>query len=293
MAEQPGKRPRATPAEDHAKEEYRVRKPARPKSGSTRVLQTPAARPKRDDPSVDASDETPPARPKKKKRRKRRSDAGPSIVSAMWYPLTGMGPAVLSAYAALLWMAMNVGFGIVQMIALLLISAAVGVLFLEIANFTLENIPAGPRFFEVSWESFSVGMFAMVAVLISRLPHMIGTYAMRSAGTVSPQLELLLIAAGLYYLPMAIVALADLESESALNPLIVFRGIARMPGAYFGLVTLAAVGLLTPTLLMLILPVPALVRDLLTPLLILYVAAALIRAIALVYGGRGVSLAAE
>lgn len=290
MPDRPKKRRPAVPADKEAGEGYGLHKPdaGRPEPEVTGLLQTPAKRPRRERASGESKGGPPPVRKKKKRRP---VDGGPSLVSAIWYPLTGSGPAVLPAYAALLWMTGYIVFPIVQLIAALVVLAAVGVLFLEIANFTLEDIPSGPRFFEVSWESFSVGMFAMVAVLISRLPHVIGTWAMQSAGMVSPGVELLLIALGLYYLPMAIVALADLESESALNPLVVFRGIARMPGAYFGLVTVATVALLVPTLLMLVLPIPALVRDLLTPLLMLYVAAALIRAIALVYRHRGLSLA--
>lgn len=230
---------------------------------------------------------------KKKRRRKRRRDSGPPLVSALSYPLLGMGPVVLACYAVLLWMVVNIGFPIAQMIAVLLISAAVGLMFLEIASFTLEGIPSAVRFFELSWESFSVGMFAMVAVLISRLPHLIGVYAMHTTGLASPVMELLLIALGMYYLPMAIIVLADAESERGLNPLLVVRGIAQMPGAYLGLVTLAAAAYLAPALLMHVFQAHPLVRDLLTPLLMLYVAAVLIRAVALLYRRRGVRLAAE
>jgi hypothetical protein len=229
---------------------------------------------------------------RKKRRRKRTEKSGPPLISAVWYPLQGMGPLVLAAYSILLWMTSNVGFPLVQMIVVLLVCAAVGLLFLEIANFTLEGIPSGLRFFEIGWESFSVGMYAMFAVLISRLPHLVGLYVMQSTGSYSPAGELLLIAVGMYYLPMAIVALADTESDRGLNPVVVFRGIGRMAGAYFGLVTLAVAALLVPTLLMSILQTHPLIVDLATPLLMLYIGAALVRAIALVYRRRGVNLSA-
>ena len=288
MSDQPHKSRRPAPAgpePDHSE------RPVRPRRSPARAGASASSEATGDETRAAAI--SPPHVVRRKKRRRPRTEkSGPPLISALWYPLQGMGPLVLAAYSILLWMTSNVGFPLVQMIAVLLVCAAVGLLFLEIANFTLEGIPSGLRFFEIGWESISVGMYAMVAVLISRLPHVIGVYAMQSAGSHSPVLELLLIAAGMYYLPMAIMALADTESERGLNPIVVFRGIGRMAGPYFGLVTLAVAAFLIPAVLMWILQAHPLVIALVTPLLMLYIGAALVRAIALVYRRRAVNLSA-
>ncbi len=87
----------------------------------------------------------------------------------------------------------------------------------------------------------------------------------------------------MYYLPMAFILLADLESERALNPLLAWRGIVSMPGPYLGLVTLAVVAFLIPSIGLLLTPLPRILIRLPQLYLLFYVTVALLRAIGIVY----------
>ncbi len=219
---------------------------------------------------------------KKKKSKHRRGThaAGEPLLSAIWYPVTGGGILVLLLYSVLLWAAPLVPIGIIAQLLYMVVLAYVGLLFLETANFTLEGIPQPPRLPDLSWENFSAGVTALIAVLIAMLPSLVAPVVWSEP---NPVAKLLLLAAGMYYLPMAFIILADLESEWALNPLLVWRGIAGMLGPYLGLVTLAAAGYVILSIGLLLTPVPRLLIGLPERFLLLYVTVALLRAIGIVY----------
>lgn len=213
-----------------------------------------------------------------------------TLLSSMWYPLTGQGALVLPAYAALLCLATSGLIPFVGMIVSLVVGAYVSLLFLETANFTLERVPSGPRFPGLDWNSFSAGMMGLIATLIARLPHLIGTILMRRAEVSLPIVEQMLLAVGMVYIPMAFLALSDLESERGLNPLYVVRGIGRMPGPYFALVGLAGAAYFLPMLALILAGAPGWVQALVSSLLLLYVLVVLMRAMALVYRRRKINL---
>ena len=243
--------------------------------------------------------EGPSGQPKRRKSRKSRRSrpdevSARSLISALWYPATGGGIFVILLYALLLVGSSFLIFPILGFVVHLVLAAYVGLLFLETAAFTLAGMHQGPRLPELSWGNFTAGMYALVAVLIARIPVFVGHRVVAnrldlSEGT-QTLIELLLTVAGLYYLPMAFLALAELESEEAWNPLVVLRGIGRMPLRYLAQVTAAGGVLIGLTGAVHWLPVPGLVRTLLGNLILLYVVVALMRAVALTFRRAGISL---
>lgn len=220
----------------------------------------------------------------KKRKKKRRRGPGLSIAEALLYPLKGNGPLVLGLYGILLWIVPFIPLMVFQAIAALLVAAFVGLLFLETANFTLEGIEHPPRFPDFSLEMFGAGMMALVAIMIGMIPSYVGGYL----GLLGiPIARLLLMAATMYYVPMAFVVLADRENEAALNPLLVLRQITRMPFSYLSLVTAAALLYVVPSLGLMFAPVPELVGLFAQPFLLLYSVTALMRAVGRVYLARG------
>jgi len=233
-------------------------------------------------------EETPiPVGRKTRMRRKktRPADKPAPLISAVWYPLTGSGAMVIGLYAALLVFAPLIPVPLIGPIVMFFVLAYVGLLFLETASFTLANIPTGPQLPGFTWGNLEAGTYSLVAILISHLPRLVGGYFFELSSLDS----LLLTLAGLYYVPMAFLAIAELENEWALNPLLVLRGIVRMPGTYFGLVTLAGATFFGLTFLLVLLDMP-LLQDLGGRFGLIFLTVALMRAVALVYVHRGLSL---
>ena len=85
--------------------------------------------------------------------------------------------------------------------------------------------------------------------------------------------------------------LAEIESESALNPIVVIRGIVRMCAAYFGLVTLAAATLIAFSMTMALSRLHPLVLELAHNFVLLHIVVSLMRAVTLAYCPRGITLA--
>lgn len=209
------------------------------------------------------------------------------LISAVWYPLTGSGAIVIGLYAVLLVFAPLIPIPLIGPIVMFVVLAYVGLLFLETASFTLSNIPTGPQLPGFTWGNLEAGTYSLVAILIAHLPRLVGGYFVELN-----RLDVLLLTlAGLYYLPMAFLAIAELENEWALNPFLVIRGIVRMPGAYIALVTLAGALFFGLTYLLMLIDVPFL-QDLGARLGLIYVTVALMRAVSLVYVHRGLSLEA-
>lgn len=220
----------------------------------------------------------------KKPRRRKRSAKVPPLASALWYPLTGAGTFVLALYAVLLSLAKGA-----LMIPLggwlfaLVVEAYVGLLFLETAAFTLARVRQGPRLPGLSFSNIATGLFALVAMMIAGAPLLIKQLTMGTTGVLSPPIDVALFVVALCYTPMAFLALAVMESEWALNPLVVFRGIVRMPVIYFSLVGLAAVGFLVPAVAVFKTGIHPLLADLAWTYLLIYVVVALMRAVTLAY----------
>jgi len=203
------------------------------------------------------------------------------LVSAVWFPFTDRGWKVLLVYSLLLWAAVLLPLvgAIIAFIAMVLHS----VLLLETANYTLEGIPGGPRFPDLlSWDTISAGLMGLVAFMIAGLPLLIGTVISLKFGAVPAALQTVLVSVALFYLPMAFVALAEQQSERALNPLLVFRGIKQFPVPYVTLCGTAAAAFLLPQLVLMLLGLPVFFQLYVFSFAWLYVSIGLIRAMALV-----------
>lgn len=220
---------------------------------------------------------------------------GDTLVSAMWYPLSGQGIRVLGLYTLLFWLVPNVPIPGVREILLLAIYGYVGLLFLESAKFALDRIPLGPRLPDLNLEDIQTGLYALIVVLISGVPYFLTLSPIVSALISTPMSRLLLMIAGvfcsLFYIPMGFLVLADLENESALNPLVVFRGIGKMIGPYFGLFSLAAVSYVIPLFVMMRSDIHWVLVGLIRSFLLIYLFIALMRAVAIVFRDRGIDLA--
>jgi hypothetical protein len=203
------------------------------------------------------------------------------LLSAAWFPLTGSGWKVLLLYSGLLWAATLlplVGAGIAFIVMVLH-----SVLLLETANYTLEGIPGGPRFPDVlSWDTISAGLMGLVAFMIAGLPLLIGAAITFKLGGFPPALQIVLVSVALFYLPMAFLALAEQQNERALNPLLVFRGIKKLPVPYVALCGVATSAFLFPQFALMFLGPPPAAQMFLFSFAWLYVSIALIRAVALV-----------
>ena len=195
---------------------------------------------------------------------------------------------VLMLYAFLLAVAPLIPF--VGPLVTLVVVAYIGLLFLETASFTLSGTPQGPRLPGFSTDNVTAGLFSLAAVLISQIPRFVGLWIVGGTGEVAPIVVSLLTMMGFYYVPMAFVAIAVLENEWALNPILVIRGISRMPGAYLALVTVAGIAFVISALLIGLFSLPAPFVYLCVNLLLIYVTVALMRAVALVYCRRGLTL---
>jgi len=224
---------------------------------------------------------------KRRKKKRRRAPQSP-LISALWYPLTGTGSMVLMIYAFLLGTAPLIP--LLGPLIMLMVLAYIGLLFLETASFTVSDIQQGPRLPGFSTENLTAGFYSLVAVLISQIPRFVGQYLIGRTDEVSPIVVQLLTIAGFYYVPMAFLALAVLESERALNPILVIRGISRMPGPYLALVTLSGIAFIMLALPMGLFKLPIYVVYFGRKFVLIYVNVALIRAVALVYHRRGMTM---
>ncbi len=243
-----------------------------------------------EDASVGISSSAPPHATHKRRKTKRQRPPQTPPISALWYPLTGSGSMVLMLYAFLLGVAPLIPVPLLGPLVTLVVAAYIGLLFLETASFTVSGIPQGPRLPGLSFENVTAGVFSLAAVLISQIPRFVGGFFIGQTGDVSLIVILLLTMVGFYYVPMAFLALAVLENERALNPILVVRGISRMPGAYLALVTLAGVAFIVLSLLIRLLRLPVPVVYLGSNFVLIYVTVALMRAVALVYIRRGLKL---
>lgn len=129
-----------------------------------------------------------------------------------------------------------------------------------------------------------------MAVWIALAPRIVAGFIVDDAEGISPLVNLMLTMLGFYYVPMAFLALAEIESERALNPLLVVRGILRMPFIYFALVTLAGIAFVSLGMLLVVIPLPLVLVCLGYHFLLIYVTTALMRAVALVFYRRGLTL---
>lgn len=215
----------------------------------------------------------------------------PSIVSAIWYPFTGNGWRLIPILTLAVWLARLNPIPILDIILLLLVMSLVAVLLLETANYAIEEIPGGPQTPDwLSLRTIGIGMTGLVAFAISGIPLIVGLSMMSRIGEINPYIVMLLLATSLFYLPMAFLALAERQNESALNPLVVLDGIRRMLVPYLMVCGIAFVMFALPAMLFLVFGTYRIVRDLLLNFLLIYTGTALMRAVALLAKKHGVSL---
>lgn len=217
---------------------------------------------------------------------------GNSLISAMWYPLSGDRIRVLGLYTVLFWLCPFVP--IVRMIAVLVAGSYTGLLLLETIAFTMQRVESGPRLPEFGFDSLQSGMYALSVVVIAELPLFI--MGMMFAGSdLSPLVTVFLNFGGvvfaMYYVPMGLIAIAQIEDVSALNPLIVFHGIRKMWGMYLILVTTAILPFVTAYLLLNVLGFHWAFVALVCSFILIYSLVALMRAVAIVFRDRGIDLA--
>ena len=217
---------------------------------------------------------------------------GDSLVSALWYPLSGDRIRVLGLYTLLFWLCPYVP--VVRGIMVLIAGSYAGLMLLETVAFTMERIESGPQLPELGLDSLQSGMYALSVVVIAELPLFI--MGMMFAGSdLSPLSTVLLNLGGIvfimYYVPMGLIAIAQIEDVSALNPLVVFRGIRKMWGMYFLLVTTAVLPFVTANLLLNVLEVHWALVALISSFFLVYSLVALMRAVAIIFRDRGIDLA--
>ena len=92
----------------------------------------------------------------------------------------------------------------------------------------------------------------------------------------------------MFYVPMGLLAIADIEDVAALNPIIVFRGIGKMPGAYFGMVTAAVFSFAVPYMILSLSQVHWALLNLIACLLLITILVVLMRAVSIVFRNRGI-----
>jgi hypothetical protein len=212
----------------------------------------------------------------------------PPLVSAAWYPIQGGGWKVLVVYSLLLWAATILP--LVGAFIGLIVMVCHSVLLLETANYTLEGIPGGPQFPDLlSWDTISAGLMGLVIFMIAGLPLLAGVVVAVRLGVFPPALQIGLVSAALFYLPMAFLALAEEQNERALNPLLVFRGIKQLAVAYVVLCGLAAAVFLIPQYIVMLFGTPLAWQLLAFSICWLYVSVALMRAVALAGRKRGLT----
>jgi hypothetical protein len=217
---------------------------------------------------------------------------GDSVVSAMWYPLSGQRFRVLGLFTVLFWLCPFVPIG--RMIIVLIASSYAGLLLLETAAYTLDRNESGLRFPDISIDNLQSGMYALSVVVIAELPLII--MGMMIAGSDLSPLEKIFLNFGciffvMYYVPMGLIAVAQIEDVSALNPLVVFRGIGKIWRMYFILVTTTILPFVTAYLLLNLLGVHWAFVTLVCGFLLVYSLVALIRAVAIVFRDQGIDLA--
>ena len=217
---------------------------------------------------------------------------GDSMVSALWYPLSGHGFRVLGLFTALFWLSPFASFG--QTIVVLITGSYMGLLLLETIAFTMQRVEIGPRFPEFGFDSLQSGMYALSVVVIAELPlFLMGRIFAES--DLSPLITVFLNIGGIffvmYYVPMGLIAIAQIEDVSALNPLFVFRGIKKMGRIYFILVTTAVLSFAVPYLLLSVLGIHWILVALVCSFFLVYSLISLMRAVAIVFRDRGIQLA--
>ncbi|MCH7987997.1 MAG: hypothetical protein IID46_02470 [Planctomycetes bacterium] len=217
---------------------------------------------------------------------------GDSMVSALWYPLSGHGFRVLSLFTILFWLCPFVPF--LRMIIVLITGSYAGLLLLETVAFTMQRIEIGPRLPEFGFDSLQSGMYALSVVVIAELPLFI-VQMMFAGSDLSPLIMGFLTMGSIffvmYYVPMGLIAIAEIEDVSALNPLFVFRGIRKMGRIYFILVTTAVLSFAVPYLLLNVLGIHWILVALVCSFCLVYSLIALMRAVAIVFRDRGIQLA--
>lgn len=222
--------PQTGPAAENRPTRRRRKKPRRPpREEEERLLE--------DDPPLER--EPPP---------KREPPPIPPLISSVWYPLTGSGWWVVPFFGGLLGLMQLVPIPLIGSLMMMLVTLHVALLFLETANYTLEAIETGPRFPFLSLESLAAGMYGLTTVMIAGIPLIVGSVILNRLGVEHAVPRLLLLACSMLYVPMGFLALAELENEHALNPLIVFRGMRRMKGRYFVLVGIAVAAFVVPAI---------------------------------------------
>lgn len=225
--------------------------------------------------AVDATpDDEPP-------RKKRKPPPIPSLVSSLWFPLTGSGWWVVPALGFTMGLGQLVPIPIVDTLVKLLVTLHVALLFLETANYTLQAIETGPRMPLLGWESLPAGMYGLTTVMIALIPMGIGAAILKWLGVATAVPYLLLTACGMFYIPMGFLALAELENEHALNPLLVIRGILRMGSRYFALVSIAGAIYVLPAFAIMRIGMYPFFEVPLRAILLVYTTTAVMRAVAI------------
>lgn len=204
------------------------------------------------------------------------------LSSAFRFPLADGGWKVLSTYALLYWTALTLPLvgPVIGVIAMVLHA----VLLLETAENTGEGIPGGPEVPDLlNWDTISAGLTGMAVFAIAGSPLLLGLMVAQWLNLVVPVLQVAMTALAMFYLPAAFLALTDLQSERALNPVLVFRAIRKSGRTYAGLCGVAAAGFLVPqlVLLVLVLGTPPILHQLVFSCGWVYVSTALLRAVAL------------
>jgi hypothetical protein len=216
---------------------------------------------------------------------------GNSVISAMWYPLSGHRFRVLGLFTILFWLCSFAPF--LRMTIVLITGSYAGLLLLETVAFTMQRIEIGPRLPEFGFDSLQSGMYALSVVMIAELPLFI-VQMMFAGSDLSPLIMGFLtmgsIFFAMYYVPMGLIAIAEIEDVSALKPLFVFRGIKKMGGMYFILVTTAVLSFAVPYLLLNLLEVHWILLALVCSFCLIYSLVALMRAVAIIFRDRGIQL---
>ena len=217
-----------------------------------------------------------------------------SLISAVWFPFTGSGMKLLPPYIVMLWVGAIFPIPFVGALIGMFVLVYLSVLLLETSNYTLEGIPLGPQVPEwMSWDTISVGLMGLIVFLTAGLPMVIGSAVMSRMPAQVPWVVITLMSAGFFYIPMGFLALAGIEDEKALNPLCVFRGMRKMLLPYLVLCGIAAAVFLIPLYLLLMFEPPVFVLKSACVALLVSVSASLMRAVALVARGKGLTFEDE
>ncbi|HUG89457.1 MAG TPA: hypothetical protein VML55_01400, partial [Planctomycetaceae bacterium] len=232
------------------------------------------------------------ARPRRRKRKRRRDRTQPrpvpavSLRSALAYPLEGAGLGVLAMYAVLLGFSRLVP--VVGPLLAVVVLVYMALLFLETASATLDGVPGGPRFPSLDLADVQAALFGVAVMVIGILPYVAGRSIVARLGGASPVWELLFWPLPMYYLPMAFLVLADSGTERGLDPRLVVGAIGKVGGVYFVLVTLAAAAFLVPSVTLTLLELSPLLLEPINGFLLMYLMAALLRAVGILYLRKGI-----